>query len=236
MKNKRIMISVLGSLFIVLGVLFLPAQNVPNVQEKKQDKKAIVSDVKGVADDRRDLDRLSDLIIRWDRLRKSSLKSTAIQQVEGEIATELRRDLKETAIQEKQAKAEIVKSTAEVKQARKEVRREKTDSDRNRKALRDDKRDLRNDKKDLRDDIRDDKKEKEILDRKKTVAKELIVLQKQIDAPGKAGDKVLQQKQSKLLDEYLVLSRQEVELGIREVVEDRQELREDRRETREDRR
>jgi len=46
----------------------------------------------------------------------------------------------------------------------------------------------------------------------------------------------LQSQQSKLLDEYLALSRGEIQLGIRETAEDTREWREDRRETREDRR
>jgi hypothetical protein len=91
-------------------------------------------------------------------------------------------------------------------------------------------------KRDLRDDVKDAKKAEEMLQKKRDVARRLVALQRQIDAPGKAGDKALQNQQLTLREEYLKLSREEIRIGVREKAEDRREIREDRKERREDRR
>lgn len=211
------------------------AQAVSNAKQRHDDKKGMAAAAAGVADDRRDLDRLSDLIMRWDYLMKQGRDGAALQRVDEQIAIELRNDLRETAVQARQADKEVKQSTAEVIGSRREVRREAHDGDHNKKALRDDKRDLRDDRRDRRDDKRDAKKIEEILARKREISKELIVLQKRIDAD-KASDPALQAKKRELYGQYVALSREEIELGIREEAEDLRELREDRRETREDRR
>ncbi|MEK7729507.1 MAG: hypothetical protein AAB354_13920, partial [candidate division KSB1 bacterium] len=54
-------------------------------------------------------------------------------------------------------------------------------------------------------------------------------------AADQASDPVLQAKKRELYGQYVTLSREEIQLGIREEAEDLRELREDRRETREDR-
>jgi hypothetical protein len=211
------------------------AQAVSNAKQRQDDKKGMAAAAAGVADDRRDVDRLSDLIMRWDYLMKQGRDGAALQRVDEQIAVELRNDLRETGAQARQAEKEVKQSTAEVIGSRREVRREAHDGDRNKRALRDDKRDLRDDKRDRRDDVRDAKKAEEILQRKREISKELIVLQKRIDAD-KDSNPVLQAKKRELYGQYLALSREEIELGIREAAEDLRELREDRRETREDRR
>lgn len=218
----------------VLSYQAARAQQISNAKQRHDDKKGVAAAQVGVADDRRDLDRLSDLIMRWDRLMKSGRDGAALQQVEDQIALELRRDLRETAVQTQKAEREVKQSATEIAGSRREVRREAHDGDHNRRELRDDKRDLRDDRRDLRDDKRDAKRAEEILARKREIAKELIVLQKRIDAD-KAPDPVLQATKRKLFEEYLALSQEEMKLGVREAREDMRELREDRRETREDR-
>jgi hypothetical protein len=209
----------LGSIIFAWIPLTMAAQTTP---EQRNDKKSITVDAHRVADDRRDVDRLSDLVMRWDNLKKSEPKSAALKQVEDQIFSELRRDLKESTLKTQQAKSEVAQSKAEVRQSQKEKRREKWDRDHDRRAMRDD-------KKDLRDDVQDVKKTEDLLNRKRSTAKELVALQMQIDTPGKVGDKVLQQKQNALLEEYLKLSQEEIRLGVREMAEDRRELYEDRR-------
>lgn len=233
MKRSSMIVTTLA--LIAINVLLAHAQQIRNAQERVQDKKGAAAAMAGVADDRRDVDRLSDLVMRWDHWRQSG-NDAAAQRVQQQIAEELRRDLKETTVQARQAEKEVKQSTAEVSRSNREVRRERRDGDGDKSALRDDRRDRRDDRADRRDDMRDAKKVEEILKRKREIAVELVTLQKRIDAAGKLGDKVLQAQQSKLLDEYLALSREEIQLGIREAAEDMRELREDRRETREDRR
>lgn len=225
---------VAGALLVGLWQHEAHAQAVSNAKQRHDDKKGIAAAATGVADDRRDLDRLSDLIMRWDHLMKQGRDGVALQRVDEQIMAELRNDLRENAVQTRQAEKEVKQSTAEVVGSRREVRREAHDGDGNKKALRDDRRDLRDDRRDRRDDKRDAKKAEELLQRKREISKELIVLQKRIDAD-KASDPVLQAKKRELYGQYLALSREEIELGIREEAEDIRELREDRRETREDR-
>lgn len=229
------------SVYLLTGVLLasllaqkVSAQAPSNAKQRHDDKKGLASATAGVADDRRDLDRLSDLIMRWDYLLKQGRDGVALQRVDEQIAAELRNDLRETAEQARQADKEVRQATAEVTGSRREVRREAHDGDHNKKALRDDKRDLRDDRRDRRDDKRDAKKAEEILNRKRAISKELIVLQKRIDAE-KDSNPVLQAQKRELYGQYLALSREEIELGLREEAEDLRELREDRRETREDR-
>ncbi|MDZ7289524.1 MAG: hypothetical protein ONB44_21430 [candidate division KSB1 bacterium] len=210
------------------------AQQLRNAKERQDDKKGIAAATAAVADDRRDLDRLSDLVMKWEVLRKGG-DQVALNQVEQQIALELRKDIWEAKVQAQQAEKETKQSAAELRSSRREVRQERRDKDADKPALRDDRHDRRDDRRDLRDDVRDEQKIKEILDRKRAIAKELAALQRVIDTPGKAGDKTLQTKQHSLLEEYLALSQQEIQLGIREIKEDKKELREDRRERREDR-
>ncbi len=224
-------------IFVTLALLLIsalaPAQTIRNAKERHDDKKGAAAAAIGVADDRRDLNRLSDLVMLWDDLRQSGQDT---KEVEQRIAAELRRDLVETKVQAQQADIERAQSSREVRGSWRELRHERRDGDGNAHERRDDRRDLRNDRQDRRDDRRDAQRADEIFQRKQAIAKELIVLQKQTDTAGKLGDKLLQEKQSKLLEEYLALSREEIKLGVREAQEDKRELREDRRETHEDRR
>lgn len=246
MKRSIILLVIAVFVVVSLSTLLAVPQTLQNVKERKQDKIEIARDVAAVSDDRQDVDRLSHLIIRWDRARKAG-NDTALKAIEQKIFAELRQDLKETKIQTAQAGAEAKRSADELKQDRKELRKDKRAlkhaqmTDRkvdDLKAVhekRDDKRDKRDDRRDAKDDVRDAKQAQEILQKKRQVAKELVVLQKQIDARP-AAEENLQMKQRKLLEDYLELSQQEVKLGIIELKEDQQELREDRRETKEDRR
>jgi hypothetical protein len=235
MKYKSLFIATLGLVFAYCLAVTGFAQQLRNAKERQDDKKGIAKATVGVADDRRDLDRLSDLVMKWEVLRKGG-NQVALNQVEQQIALELRKDIWEAKVQTPQAEKETKQSAAELRSSRREVRQERRDQDADKQELRDDRRDRRDDRRDLRDDVRDEKKIKEILDRKQAIAKELAALQKVIDTPGMAGDKTLQTKQRSLLEEYLALSQQEIQHGIREVREDKKELREDRRERREDRR
>jgi hypothetical protein len=231
---------------VSLSKLLAVPQKVQNLQERKQDKVELSKDVAAVADDRRDVDRLSHLIIRWDRARKAG-NDAALKTIEQNIFTELRQDLKETKMQTAQAGAEVKRSDDELKKAQAELKKDKRNVKRARmtdrkiddvKAVhekRDDVRDMRDDRRDVKNDVRDAKQVQEILLKKRQIAKELVILQKQIDARP-AAEEALQMKQRKLLEDYLELSQQEVKLGIIEFKEDQQELREDRRETKEDKR
>jgi hypothetical protein len=211
------------------------AQNPTDRIEKRQDQSGLAVSKSNWMDDRRDVDRLSDLVMKWDRIRVSS-DAVRLESVEKQIALELRNDLRETAVQAGQADREVKQSEAEVKSSRRELRKEKHDGDHDLRARRDDRRDLRDDKRDMKDDRKDAAQAESLLNRKRETVRNLIVLQKEIDAPGKAGDVALTARWRSLLDEYLKLSQEEVKLGIREIQEDKAEIREDRRERREDRR
>ncbi len=235
MKSKAMLVVAVS--VSLAGVVFTTshAQQVRNAKERHDDKKGIVAARAGVADDRHDLNRLSDLIMQWDDLRKSGNEAEA-KVVEQKIALALRQDLKETRVQVQQADKEQRQSAAELRSSRREVQRERHDGDGSARQLRDDRHDRRDDRRDARDDAADARKAEEIFNRKKAIAADLVGLQKQMDAAGELGDKALEARQRSLLEEYLALSREEIKLGMREVVEDKKELREDRRETREDRR
>ena len=136
--------------------------------EKAGDKKAIAADRVALRDDRHDLNRLSDLVMKWDGLRTSAPNSEALKTVEQEIYAELRRDVREAKAEVKQAQREVKQSTREVGASHAEKARERLDRDGDRRALRDDKKDLRDDRRDRRDDVRDEKKAEELLGNKES--------------------------------------------------------------------
>lgn len=222
------------------------AQALRNAAERRQDKREIRLDRRMLADDAADLDRLSDLVMEWNGLRRSGADQNEIDAAMSRIALELRRDLVETSGQVGQAKAEVRQSAGEVRSDKREIRKDRRKArradahghnaaeHRARRGLRDDRRDLRDDRRDLRDDIRDEERASEILERKRSISRELIGLQRMIDEGGAVD--ALRDRQTMLLEEYVSHSREEIEMGYRELKEDKRELREDRRETREDRR
>lgn len=212
------------------------AQLVNDQAAIRQDKKELQTDRHAVTDDRMDLDRLSDLVMRWDRLRKSNASSSAIEAVEAQIMRELRRDLAENTVQAGKAEEEAERSGKELRKSGREVRKERRDGDHRPGELRDDRRDRRDDRKDLADDIRDSKEAKELLAKKEATAAELLALQRRIDLAGGRLDEVLRREQSTLLERYLELSEEEIRMGLRELREDHEELKEDRQEKAEDRR
>lgn len=228
-----------GVVLLMVVALFVagsPAGAQTHAIEKAKDKKAVAADRASVRDDRGDLHRLSDLVLKWDRLRREAPDSEALKKVEQEIYSELRRDVQEAKAEVKEANREVKQSTREVHASQAEKAHERRDRDGDRRALRDDKKDLRDDRRDRRDDVRDEKKAEELLEKKRAISLRLIDLQKKIDAAGPRADKPMREKQSDLLQEYLNVSQEEIRLGLREIKEDKREWREDRRETREDRR
>ncbi len=230
MRTTFKMCAVLMLIFAMSVTQFVNAQTKKAAKELRKDKQELKADKKAVADDRQDLDRLSDLVIRWDKLRKEKPNTPAVEALEKRINAELRRDLKESRMEVIQSKGEVKKSAGEEKKSEKKVTREKTDKDRDHRALVAKKKELKTDRTNLKDDVRDSKQAEEILTQKQDIAKKLIALQKEKDNTGSVGDKVLQNKQQKLFEEYLDLSKKEINLGIRELAEDREEQKEDRRE------
>jgi hypothetical protein len=223
--------------FLMLMTALAPparAQNPPDRIEKRQDHAGIAASASNWMDDRQDVDRLSDLVMKWDGIRRSG-DAAGLQTIEKRISFELRNDLRETEVQTGQADREVKQSGAEVKSSRRELRKEKLDGDHDRRARRDDRRDLRDDNRDLKDDQKDAAQAESLLNRKRETVRQLIALQKEIDTPGKAGDAALTARWRSLLDAYLKVSRDEIKLGVREMQEDKAEIREDRRERREDR-
>ncbi len=236
MKTRTLFIATLSLALAAMCTIDAAAQQPRNTKERLQDKAGIARATAGVADDRRDLDQLSDLLLQWDDLRKAG-DAAALKAVEQKIALVLRRDLREANAEVRQADKEARQSQKELQASRREVRRERHDGDGSVRQLRDDRHDRRDDRRDRRDDAADARKAEEIFDRKLAIAQELRLVQGQIDAAaGERVDQARQEKQKRLLEDYLALSREEIKLGLREVLEDQRELREDRRETREDRR
>ena len=83
MKTKLITLTLL-SIFMATSVV--QAQKLINRKEKKKDKREISADGKALQDDRRDLGRLTELVMEWDTLRKINDDSPAMKRVEQEIA------------------------------------------------------------------------------------------------------------------------------------------------------
>ncbi len=232
MRNFSILMLVL--VLLCAGSAFSQAVRVQ--VERAADQQAIQRDKTALADDRMDLYRLSDLVMKWDQLRKTRVAAAELELVEKAIAVELRRDLAENRMQVEAAQKEVKQSEKELRQSRREVRRERKDDDHDKAALRDDRRDRRDDRRDVKDDVKDAEKAAELLHKKQAVAIELFEVQKKIDAAGPVVDKALRHQQEVLLEKYLALSHEEIKLGYRELQEDKSEKREDRRERREDRR
>jgi hypothetical protein len=235
MKSLRLPSVPAVFLMLVALVPLSQAQNPPNRIEKKQDQSGLNASTSNWLEDRRDVDRLSDLVMKWDQVRFSGDK-IQLESIENRIAAELRNDLRETEAQVREADREVKQSGNEVKSSRREHRRERRDGDQDRRGRRDDRRDLKDDKRDLKDDQKDAAQAEALLKKKQETVHRLIALQKEIDSPGKAGDAALKARWRSLLEDYLKLSQEEIKLGVREVQEDKSEIREDRRERREDRR
>lgn len=216
----------------IAGLLFsfgfaaaVAAQPVTNTVERVQDHAQIARDRVEIADARRDVDHLSDLVMNWDIQRKAG-NAAAQKSIEQQIALELRQDIRESAANRNQAIREVGQSNREVRSSRREKFRDPAHPIDNRHDLRDDRRDRR-------DDVRDAARSQELLNQKVAVATDLRSLQRRIDTSA-VDAKQGEAEMSRLLNRYLALSRQEVEMGVREFHEDKRELREDRRETRED--
>lgn len=226
MLSRNRLIATAAAITLVMSLSAL-ADPVTNTVERVQDRTQIATGKAGVVDARRDVDRLSDLIMIWDDQRKAG-NEVGQKDTERMIAAELRRDLAETAIKEDQADREVAQSSREVRSSRREKNWEPGHRP-------DDRRDLRDDRRDRRDDIRDEARMDELLKEKTAIAKDLRALQIKIDT--RAIDELTgEAEMSRLFNQYLVLSREEVAMGVRELNEDKREIREDRRETREDRR
>jgi hypothetical protein len=156
-----------------------------------------------IADDIADLDRLSDLVMEWNYLRRSGAGDRETRAAFARIARELRRDLGENHAQLMQARAETRRSARNLRHA---VRYPGRFGD-------------------LIDDMRDERQARDLLVRKREITRELISIQKRIDRTyGK--DRVLASRQMRLLEEYLKLSRREIAMGFRELREDRWQIRE----------
>jgi len=198
-------------------------------REVRQDRVELVKDQAEITDDRMDLDRLSDLVIRWDELRASRASAAQLTQVEEQIAAELSRDVAENAHQARQADAEVQRSEKELQRSRRELHRERTDGDRNAAQRREKNRERRDDRHDLKDDLRDSRQAWEMVEKKRQVAGELLALQRRMDTANVRLDQNLRDQQRVLLERYLALYQEELKMGVREVREDRKEVREDRR-------
>ncbi|MBD3402687.1 hypothetical protein GF420_07310 [candidate division GN15 bacterium] len=223
------------------------ADGVRNAIEKHQDRKGHRQAAAGVADDRADLDRLSDLIMTWNDRRKAGADQAELDRLQHQIAVELRRDIAENKAEVARSSKERRQSTRELRSDRRELRDDRRDvrearqsgdrddTRREKRELRDDRRDRRDDRRDLRDDRRDEAEAQQLLQEKRQVAARLAAIQQQIDR-GTGDPESLRAHQMALYNEYLILSQKEIKQGVREMHEDRRELREDRRESREDRR
>jgi hypothetical protein len=92
------------------------AQAIRNAVERVEDRTALAADRTALADDAADLDRLSDLALRWQELRANGSDSPELREVQMQIAVELRRDLAENQAQAARAAKEA--RTSDREQAR----------------------------------------------------------------------------------------------------------------------
>ncbi len=241
MKRTQLFAGAALALLIAAGS---QAQTAQDVKEKVQDRRIIRQDVANVQIERADVDRLSDLVMRWDGLRAADADPQKIAKLQTAIAAELRHDLKLTAVQTAEAARKTAQAKQELRHDRRDVRSDVAEVQAD-KAVGDqadvvqDRQELRDDLKDKRDDRRDAVKEKvdlsradQILESKRDLVVQLCDLQNQIDR-GRQVER-LQNRQGELLNQYVKLSREEVRLGVRQFVQDKQELREDRQKARQD--
>jgi len=97
------------------------ADDLRNAGERLQDRKEIRRDWRGLADDRADLNRLSDLVTRWGDARTAKDQATQ-SRLEQRIAAELRTDLRETGTQAGDTRREVRRDRRELGSDRREVR------------------------------------------------------------------------------------------------------------------
>lgn len=243
--TSRSKLLIAAALIIGATSLAQADETIRNTKERVQDRTALARDKAAVVDDRADLNRLSDLVAKWNDARQHG-DSQMLKETQLQIAQEIRRDLGENATQTVKAAQEADQAKRELRNSRREQRDDRRDAVAathngvpgdardEKRELREDRRGKRDDRRDYADDLNDLKTAEQLLERKRAIAEELRVVQSKIDGGGDIER--LQNRQEELLNQYLATSRREVELGLREHSEDKRELREDRRETREDRR
>jgi len=219
------------ALAVLAGMLFAlsaSAQEARDAAERHRDRKELRSDKAKIAYDAAALDRLSDLILKWNTLRKSDGREQETALAMDRITEALRSDLAETAVENAQAGAEIERSAREVRGDCREIRHDRSEL---REAVQDttpedvatakrklghDRLDLRDDRRDRHDDARDQRKIEKLLNDKREIAGKLVDLQRQIDAAARPT-KSLQNKQAALLHKYVALSQNEIKMGVREI-------------------
>lgn len=200
---------VIGSSTIVLAAFILIplaiAGELPVKSENNPEQKNFDKDTTGPALDCNDLDRLSDLLLHWDRLRQTDNRA-GIADIQRDILSELR--------------PEPEGDPAGVTQVENDCRKSLESKDNDRDSQADQRfQQAQNDPQVPNKGVKAREDAENIMERKREIARELIYMQRKID---KGSDKfvLLREKQNELLQEYLLLSMEEIELGYREVRED----------------
>ena len=231
----------LVALPLLLSATLAAAQPPRDAVDRARDHRELRRDAAALADDRADVDRLSDLVFSWQERRDAKAPESELAAVMDRIMAELRRDVWEAHGKVVAERVEVRRDSREVRGDDREVRQERREVAEARKdgrpdAVAHERRDLqrergdrRDDRRDRRGDIRDQRRAAEILVRKHALAGELARLQRRIDDTPHRDPRLLA-RQEKLLRQYLQLSREEIRLGVREVREDRREIREEHRE------
>lgn len=218
----------------------LAAQVARDHGERASDRRQIGADRGQLAADVADVRRVERLVAELAAARASGNRDVE-RAVQARIGSELRREAAEGRRDLAQDRVEKAGSRSEIRSETQEIRRDRRDAATATSPAEgaDDRRDLRRDRADRRDDVRDLRDDRRDAAASATRARrqtEIIGELRQIQSGVTGGDAAATERQRRLLDEFLDVSRADAKATGRELGEDHRELREDRRETRDDRR
>jgi hypothetical protein len=223
---------------LVLGLIVsgitLQAQN---AKEAIQNTKQIVEGKKMLERDIKELEKFKAKIALFNTAfdAKNSEETNTLKK---NLVSDMIREVEQSGVKAKQARREIAQSSAEVRSDRRENRDNREDSKRGRFDRRDDKRDMARDRANTRDDMRDrrdDMRDFEMqIERAETQANILKKL-KAYNFSFKGSDYDASLVNKKLISDFIVTMKQDIEATKRELAEDNRERKEDRRERVDDR-
>lgn len=221
-------------LVLILTGITLQAQN---AKEAIQNTKQIVEGKKMLERDIKELEKFKAKIVLFNTAfdAKNSEEANTLKK---SIVSDMLREVEQSGVKAKQARREIAQSSAEVRSDRRENRDNREDSKRGRFDRRDDKRDAARDRANTRDDMRDrrdDVRDFEMQIQRAETQANILKKLKTFNFSFNESDYETSLVNKKLISDFIVTMKQDIEATKRELAEDNRERKEDRRERVDDR-
>ncbi len=202
MRFRRFVIVMGAALCAIAAASVVLADPVETEAKRAQDRVQSAGDQAAAGDERADVDRLSDLIVKWDDLRAAKASQKDIDAAKQEIDAELNRDFGESAAKEQtRNQGEEVSEAAHARNAERQIAQEQH---REQEKIQMEQGRL----------TREQKRAGELLGQKQAMAEEMRGVQRQLSAGGDRA--ALEKRQAKLMHKYMKLSREEMKLKQRE--------------------